>query len=170
MDWFTADWHFLHDKIIEYCDRPFKNINKMQRYIIKRVNEHVDAENDTLYVIGDITLKNSMYKYNIENLVSQMKCEKIFILGNHDKMNAFHYVDMGFKSVHTYLYLPEREYHLVHDPSACQDIENKKWVCGHVHNLFTQLHGRVINVGVDVWGFRPVSADELELLWGKKDV
>ena len=33
-------------------------------------------------------------------------------------------------------------------------------LCGHVHEVWKQ-HGRVINVGVDVWGFRPVSVAQL---------
>jgi calcineurin-like phosphoesterase family protein len=33
-------------------------------------------------------------------------------------------------------------------------------VCGHIHNLFKTVPAKkIVNVGVDVWDFRPVSID-----------
>lgn len=44
-------------------------------------------------------------------------------------------------------------------------------ICGHVHNSWLK-RGNNINVGVDVWDFRPVSLDDVIRLWkhGKKDI
>ena len=51
---------------------------------------------------------------------------------------------------------------MMHDPSTYTVIENDPnavLLCGHIHKLFKHLlpEKRVINVGVDVWNYQPVS-------------
>ena len=31
--WFTSDTHFGHAKIIEYCDRPFANVQEKELWL-----------------------------------------------------------------------------------------------------------------------------------------
>jgi calcineurin-like phosphoesterase family protein len=50
---FTADTHFNHSNIIGYCDRPFKNINKMDEEIINKWNRKVSRE-DIVHHLGDV--------------------------------------------------------------------------------------------------------------------
>jgi calcineurin-like phosphoesterase family protein len=45
---FTADTHFNHDNIIEYCNRPFKNAEEMNDTLIINWNSVV-GEHDTVY-------------------------------------------------------------------------------------------------------------------------
>jgi calcineurin-like phosphoesterase family protein len=52
-----------------------------------------------------------------------------------------------------------------HDPKRLDGLDTYDFaLCGHVHEHWrerVQDGRRVINVGVDVWGFRPVSLEEL---------
>ena len=36
MRFFTSDHHFRHPNIIEYCDRPFSNVEEMEEELIRR--------------------------------------------------------------------------------------------------------------------------------------
>jgi len=135
----------------------------MDKEIIRNVNTVV-AEEDTLYIIGDLSLVGSQHLGYYRNLMGQYKVKrKILILGNHDILKPFTYVNLGFESVHTSLELEHngKSYILVHDPAASCLDRNRIFLCGHVHDLF-KFQRNAINVGVDVWDFFPVSIEQIE--------
>ncbi|MFH1823347.1 MAG: hypothetical protein ABH817_01360 [archaeon] len=156
MIWFTSDWHLRHENIIKYCSRPFNSIKQMDNSIINLFNSTV-ANEDIVYFLGDLTLSND--KIWIEKIIKNLKGEKHLIVGNHDKLNLFDYVKLGFLSVHTSLELDH--FALVHDPVFF--TRQKTILCGHVHNLF-KIQKNVINVGIDVWEFKPVSYETIKVL------
>jgi len=39
--WFTADFHFGHNNIIPYCNRPFRSVEEMDLTILERLNASV---------------------------------------------------------------------------------------------------------------------------------
>lgn len=78
---------------------------------------------------------------------------KILVLGNHDELKAFSYIEAGFESVHTSLEVNGRI--LIHDPAVATINPNKTFICGHVHTLFLKC-SNTINVGVDQFSFMPV--------------
>jgi calcineurin-like phosphoesterase family protein len=81
-------------------------------------------------------------------------------------------VKCGFESVHTAFWFEADRYKfiLVHDPSVYTMFQNEKdtvVLVGHIHNLFKHMlpEKKIINVGVDVWNYKPVALEEiLELL------
>lgn len=156
---FTADWHLDHNKILTYeKDRPWKDVSSMSKGLIKNYNEIVQ-EDDEVYFIGDIVWWGPDYWRRYREMVfHKLKGTKHLVLGNHDAWNPFLYIKAGFTSVHTSL--PLEEFILIHDPSASIMDKSKVWLCGHVHSLFKAV-GNVINVGVDVWDYKPVSIDEI---------
>jgi len=157
--WFTSDFHFGHTNIIEYCERPFTNCKEMNAVMIKLYNQLVKPD-DIVYILGDLASWYELNEGQVAKIMRKLNGEKHLILGNHDKLNAFKYVEMGFISVHTYLYLPYADLHLTHDPAIAQGSK-MRWVCGHVHNVFKRV-GNVFNVGVDVHDFNPVNLKEIE--------
>lgn len=163
MNWFTADFHLDHERICEYTNRPFKNTAVMNKELIRRYNEYV-GNDDLCYIVGDFSLRTEMHKDILANYLVKMNGIKILIFGNHDILKPFSYVDIGFQSAHTSLEL-DLEYessmiHVIlhHDPCvSCLNREpDTLWICGHVHDLFKKCRN-VINVGVDVWDYAPVS-------------
>ena len=167
MIWFTADQHFGHEEIISHCQRPFKNAAEMDRAIIRNFKNMVKPE-DTTYFLGDLTMKGPEHIQQLERIIKQLPGTKVLILGNHDKLRPFQYVDMGFQSVHTSLELDTHAmcqwggatWILNHDPSPACMFPSRIFICGHVHNLFRSCKWAV-NVGVDVWGYSPCSILEV---------
>ena len=146
MIYFSADHHFGHEAIIEYCNRPFKNVAVMDKALIKNHNAIV-ADSDDVFFVGDFSLKTAIHKDYLRQIIGKLNGKKHLILGNHDKLNPFDYVEFGFLDVHTSLVVDDIV--VVHDP-ACSCIDRSKlFVCGHVHDLFVMCLN-VINVSVEV--------------------
>lgn len=80
---FTADQHFAHANIIEFCDRPYKTIEEMDEQLIANWNAVV-GYHDTVIHLGDFCLgETKMARYYFEKLNGN-----IHILGlnwHHDK-------------------------------------------------------------------------------------
>ena len=72
MYYFSSDLHFNHDRKFIYEPRGFETIEQMNEEIISRFNEKV-AENDILYLLGDIML-GSDYDSGAE-LINRLKCK-----------------------------------------------------------------------------------------------
>ncbi len=158
---FTADTHYHHDRILEYCKRPFQHTREMDNTMIARYNSRV-KDDDTAYFIGDLFDLQLGKNFSIvERLVNKLKGRKILILGSHDYLEPFKYVEAGFESVHTSLQVGE--FILVHDPAVSCVNRSMIFLCGHVHDLF-RIRLNAINIGVDLWNFFPVSEEEIRKL------
>jgi calcineurin-like phosphoesterase family protein len=173
---FTSDQHFGHKNIIRFCDRPFATIEEMNRAMIDNWNAVV-SEEDVVWCLGDFAYRWGIT--HVQSTVQSLKGHKHLIVGNHDRKIAHCYPEMGFESV-TQNGRIERNgrtwrmshYPYVGDPNSpyedrFKDLRLKdegEWLLhGHVHQHWKQ-RGRMINVGVDIWGFTPVSLDEIEKL------
>lgn len=168
---FTADAHLDHARIIAYESRPFANVQQMNNQLVKLWNSVVRHE-DVVYILGDLSMRGREDNQGpLRHALRKMRGTKHLILGNHDKFDPFTYVDMGITSVHTSLEveigpranaIDTRRYsvYLVHDPAVTRVAVGHKWLCGHVHGMFKRC-GNVINVGVDVWDFKPVSEEQI---------
>lgn len=80
MIFFTADFHLSHKNILKYCNRPFKNVEDMNRTILQNVEESVKPK-DTLYFLGDLTFKEKVAR---EFFIKFSEIEIHFVIGNHD--------------------------------------------------------------------------------------
>lgn len=150
--WFTADTHFGHANIIEYCKRPFKSLEHMDRELIRRWNERVKPEDIVLH-LGDFAFKRSAA--NPKTYLDKLNGLKIIIKGNHDGNNEV-------RSILTSAVIRYGgiDFWLSHEPKAIY----KHNLCGHVHEKWkVSRRGPhvIVNVGVDVWQGRPVSMEEI---------
>jgi calcineurin-like phosphoesterase family protein len=174
--WFTADLHLGHHNIIEYSGRPFANADSMNRALVEGWNENVDAADD-VWVLGDFALGKIA---DTLPMVAELNGRKILLTGNHDRCWARHrgatswterYIEAGFDEVHqgsVRLRIGARSVTACHFPylgdshdndrfNEHRPPDNGEWLLhGHVHDRWRQ-RGRMINVGVDAWGYRPVS-------------
>ena len=80
MLWFTADLHFNHVRILEYCDRPYANLDEMNAGIIRDINAYV-LPGDTLIIIGDVAMG---IRSQSVPLLDQINGKKYLVPGNHD--------------------------------------------------------------------------------------
>ena len=172
MIWFTADNHFFHKNVITLCGRPFADNREMHHTMIRLWNECVE-EDDTIIVVGDFTFGGVQ---KTANKLDKLNGKKMLVMGNHDWRNhkPDKYEKMGFDHVckrDFSILLDETPLIVSHYPYKGSEIDNRvfdtqltdegDWlVHGHVHNAWKKK-GRMINVGVDVRGFKPVSLPEI---------
>lgn len=161
MRYFTADPHFGHLNIIKSCNRPFKNENIMDRSIIHSYNSII-TEDDDLIIVGDYCMKTARHRDYYLSITKKIKGRKILILGNHDDLRPRFYLDIGFHSVHTSLETKIKDIDVVltHDYTLAILNPTTLHLCGHAHHLFHHLKN-IINVGVDVNDFLPVSEESI---------
>jgi len=182
--WFTADLHLGHQNIIRYCDRPFADVEAMNRGLISAWNEVV-GEDDMVWVLGDFALGRIS---DTLPLARQLHGRKVLLAGNHDRCWHGHgrrvdewtdrYLEAGFDEIVQGTATREiggEEVRLCHFPyrgdSHGQDryldhrpVDDGDWLLhGHVHERWAQ-HDRMINVGVDARQFRPISEPEIAAL------
>ena len=166
--WWTADCHFNHANIIKYCDRPFKSLEHMNEVLVRNWNSRVKKD-DIVFHVGDFCFKNSLNGKSGEGLpIKSIEIERklngkiIHIKGNHDKNNSTKTIIHNIKISHA-----NRIINMVHNPEHCNyDVDIN--FTGHVHNNWDIKRFRsgykltdCINVGVDVWDFKPVKFDEI---------
>ena len=53
--WFYSDPHFFHHNIIRYCERPYANVQEMNKNLIEKFNAKVGINDDVIFV-GDMFL------------------------------------------------------------------------------------------------------------------
>jgi calcineurin-like phosphoesterase family protein len=182
--WFTADLHFGHANIIQYCARPFADVDSMNCALIEGWNSSVKPT-DTVWVLGDVALGRIDDTFA---LIGELHGGKLLLAGNHDRCWFGHgdkatrwterYLDAGFAEVHhgeIKIDIAQRSVLASHFPyrgdSHDHDrfvehrpVDRGEWLLhGHVHERWRQ-RGQMINVGVDAWGYRPVSEAEVNAL------
>ena len=167
MIFFTADTHFGHKNILKLCNRPFETIEEMNETLIENWNHRVSGM-DTVYIVGDMFFRCS----DSEAILRRLKGKKRLIVGNHDSswMNK---VDLNryFVSVDRLLEISDGKHALTlcHYPLLTWNHAKKSYMIhGHIHadtsaDYFPLICNRsnVLNAGVDINGFMPVSFDEL---------
>lgn len=166
-NYWTADEHYGHDEIITHCKRPFRNNQIMTREIIKRHNSII-GEGDTVYHIGDLAFAGPDRVSFVEGIMRRLNGTHILILGNHDRIAPFSFVNAGFQSVHTSLTIQKQGHTLVmaHDPATWNCVANMEplpiFIHGHIHTIWKSIiEKKMVNVGVDVWDFYPVSLEQI---------
>ncbi len=159
MIYFTADEHYFHGKAINYCNRPWKDVNTMNNGLIKLHNSVVKKD-DMVYHLGDIAMIKKDKIMKLEPILERLNGTHHLILGNHDEGNPFTYVRFGFTSVHTSLIL--EEFVLIHDPAnAVMLPKDQKILCGHLHHVCKWVAPNILNVGVDIYDYKPISIEEI---------
>jgi len=173
-EWVVSDYHWNHKNILKYCARPYATVHEMHKDLVKRHNALV-SNDDVVYILGDLAMIGE--GHSAAGLVTWIKSfhgVKHLILGNHDKMKPFWYVEeCGVQTVHTALIMPGRasfkgffgngrDVVLIHDPAAAQD-PSKLWIHGHTHNNCNEGENgeHLCNVSVEVTNYEPVPLEDI---------
>ncbi len=168
MVYFTSDLHLGHENVIKLCNRPFDSVEEMDEALIRNWNRKV-TNGDTVYVLGDLIYKS---KKPPEEYLRQLKGKKHLIVGNHDRSwYSKCQLDSFFLSVNNLLYMTDgkRQYTLCHYPMmSWPHMARCYMVFGHIHGNtdaeywpLIQRSDLMLNAGVDVNDFEPVTFDEM---------
>lgn len=164
MIYFTADLHLGHRGIITMQDRPFGDVNEMNRIMIQNYNAVVNR-NDTVYILGDIC--HHMEVDAVNEIIGKLNGKKYLIVGNHDKK----YDPSLFVEVRDFMTvsLNGEYFALMHYPMLSWPKKNSGsyQLHGHIHarmdyNEKNRADGtRRYDVGVDANNYYPVSVKQV---------
>lgn len=158
MRYVISDLHLGHGNIIEYCDRPFSDVEEMDAEIEYRWNETVDP-NDSVLVLGDFVYPES--DVSPADWVEILNGNIAIIRGNHDgeltsNLGA-HVMDSCVVTHGKY------QFYCEHQPSNTGIWQ----LHGHIHNNdpdtypFINRENKTVNVSAELLDYRPLRMDTL---------
>lgn len=168
MNYYIGDTHFGHANIIRHDQRPFSNIDEMDRAIIENWNNRV-TNSDNIYIVGDFIYRGEKEP---EWYLKQLKGKKHFIIGNHDGAvlkndKALSY----FEEVDKIMHIIDGKNHicLCHFPIAEWNgyYKGHYHIYAHIHNnlndayYFMKKYDRALNAGCMINNYMPVTFNEL---------
>lgn len=165
MIYFISDTHFYHYNIIQYCDRPFGNIEDMNEHMIQKWNSIVTPE-DTVYFLGDFGFGD---KEMLTNICFQLNGKKIMLRGNHDyRRGKQSWRDIGFEEVYDKKIEFSNNIILSHEPKEVpEEVLN---IHGHIHNIPLSQNFNKDNhfcVSVEMIDYVPITLEEILKKMGK---
>ena len=156
---FTSDTHFGHGGALGLYRRPFASVPAMNEALVARWNETVGPE-DTVWHLGDFAIRQPAIA--VAEWLSRLHGVKHLVTGNNDPPETTG--QPAWASVQPYVEMTLDGVFLVlcHYPFRSWRRMNKGSI-----NLHGHCHGRLkpqprqIDVGVDVWDFRPITISEI---------
>lgn len=165
---YTADLHFGHSNVIKFDNRPFADIDEMDRCLIELWNSRV-APDDDVYLIGDVCFRNNKPE---EWYLRQLKGHKHLVIGNHDRKLLDNQTAMScFETIDKMMHVRDEDKHicLCHYPLAEWNgfFKGTYHIYGHIHNrkdgayMYMKNFENALNAGCMINNYMPASLDEL---------
>lgn len=163
--WITADTHFNHKRILEYCSRPFASIEEMDEALIDRWNMVVKP-NHIVYHLGDFTLDKRAEKY-----LDRLNGKILFVPGSHDywlkKIDLDKY--KGKLEILPTIYSTKicgERIVMCHYPLASWEasFHGSLHLHAHSHGKMERIKNR-FDIGVDCNDFYPFNLEWLVVIW-----
>lgn len=177
---FTSDTHFGHRALVEKGWREgFSSVAEHDECLVQNWNDTVRPD-DQVWHLGDFAMGGEQ---NALAMVRKLNGIKHLITGNHDHVwpglrtshrSQVKWIVGGWRSVQAYArkriagqnvmlcHFPYQGDHTGEDRYSEYRLPDQgRWLLhGHVHTAWA-VRERQINVGVDVWGMKPVSLEEI---------
>ncbi len=157
--YFTSDTHFGHTQAIARFHRPFASVREMNETMIARWNACVRPR-DEIWHLGDFAI--GMDESALSRILDSLAGRKHLVRGNNDEAATTSL--RGWASVRDYAEIEVEGTRLVlcHYPFRTWNgmYKGALNLHGHSHGQLKRLP-RQIDVGVDVWDFRPVALAQL---------
>jgi calcineurin-like phosphoesterase family protein len=146
---FTSDTHFNHEAVIGFCNRPFSSLDEMNEAMIANWNATV-GPGDEVYHLGDFC----WFEREAVDFFARLSGVKHLIVGNHDhkKVRRLPWASVQYA---TKIKHYGATIYLSHYPVI--GFRESLHFHGHQHNPTPAQFPKQVDVGVDAWGFRPVS-------------
>jgi len=157
--WFTADTHFGHGGALGRFKRPFGSVAEMDAALIAYWNERVGPR-DEVWHLGDFAYR--MKPERMTDVLGALNGVKHLVTGNNDDANTVALT--GWASVQAYREIEVGGTRLVlcHYPFRTWNgmYKGAYNLHGHSHGQLAGLT-RQLDVGVDVWDYRPITLDAI---------
>ena len=183
--YFTSDWHLGSNLINKYANRPFASASEAAEALVGNCNSIAKSKSDVVFHVGDFWLDNAdrhgveedinTFTASYDDYISLVDARLVLLAGNHDDG---HNCEADLKSMVIDLNQNYKNVFVSHFPSYHKNYRGpfgnlqkapRIALCGHVHdkwllNYDKQHHVLNINVGVDVWNYKPVRDSEITKL------
>lgn len=154
---FTSDSHFGDHRTLNIWKRPFASVADMDARLEAEWNDAVGA-GDEVWHLGDVARRAA----DVPALLARLNGVKHLVRGNNDPAGTV--AAQGWASVQDYAELEVEGTRLVlcHYPFRSWNGQHKGALDLHGHS-----HGRLkpmprqVDVGVDVWNWRPVGLEQI---------
>jgi calcineurin-like phosphoesterase family protein len=163
---FTSDTHFGHGGALGLYRRPFASVAAMNGVLVERWNATVGSE-DEVWHLGDFAIRQP--KAVVAELLGRLNGTKHLVTGNNDPpattevaswASVQPYAEMTLDGVFLVLcHYPFRRWRRMDKGSF--DLH------GHCHGRLAP-QPRQVDVGVDVWDFRPVTLAQILARRGRR--
>lgn len=157
---FTSDLHLGHANIIKHCNRPFTDVDDMNRSLFWDLCIEAGGA-DMLYILGDFSF---MPWETTEKALRRLteKCPVTLICGNHDARHRKRYETCGLLAgVYDLLEIKYNKQHIVlcHYPLRTWNRSHHgSWhLHGHSHGSLPAEGLKRLDVGVDAHNYQPLT-------------
>jgi calcineurin-like phosphoesterase family protein len=157
-DYFSSDSHYRHRNILQYQNRPFRDVEHMNAMMINNWNDRVTPE-DTVYHLGDFGFGSID---ELQSIFDRLNGRKFLLSGNHDK-NAIKLAGWGWVKERHEFYIGKQLIVLSHYAMRVWRNSHYGSIClyGHSHGSMPG-NSQSLDVGVDCWDYRPVTLAEIQ--------
>ncbi|MBO5303420.1 MAG: hydrolase [Lachnospiraceae bacterium] len=168
MKFYTSDLHFGHEKVIAFDNRPFSDLEEMEKVMINRWNVKVQPKDD-VYILGDFIYRNLKPE---EWYLEQLHGKKHLVVGNHDYRLLQNEKAMSyFESVDKMMHVADmgKQICLCHFPIAEWNgfYHGSYHIYGHIHSdtgetyQFMKRRERALNAGCMLNNYAPATFQEI---------
>jgi calcineurin-like phosphoesterase family protein len=153
-----SDLHLGHANIIKYCNRPFADVEAMNKALLHAWWTTVKPM-DTIINLGDVSLKNN--KEHLSETIRSLPGYKILILGNHDRKRSVKWwMEAGFDEVYKHPIVYEGKLILSH--AIVELAKDSPFINIHGHSHQHNMgNPRYVNVCVEITGYKPVPLEAI---------
>ncbi len=164
MRYVISDLHLGHGNIIEYCNRPFTDVDEMNETLVDNWNNTVDPT-DTVFYLGDLALwgPEAARKW-----VPELQGNIVLVLGNHDDL---HPEELPISVVDSLVFTHGKyTFGCTHSPEINTNPGGDWVLYGHHHNNdltkypFIDSQQNRVNVSAELINYTPLSVDRLTTL------
>ncbi len=170
---FTSDTHFFHTKILEYCNRPYQDMDEMNQALIDNWNKVVSSD-DIVYHLGDVAMGGKSKAESVSKILSSLNGTIYLIKGNHESYVLKDPCRERFEWVRDYYELRYENKLIImqHFPLLTWNMAGKVdaegrplafSLHGHCHSSIDALNSATtrLDVGVDSHNYTPISLDDI---------
>lgn len=162
--YFTSDLHLGHKKMLEV--RPFSTMLEHDDYIINQLKK-VNPKSE-IWILGDISCGEEDYALD---RLSNVPATLHLVSGNHDSVFPYHrnahkqqkkFLEV-FESVQSVarVHFGGRKVMLHHIPGPLPTYRGEGMLHGHTHSESKITYFNSVNVALEAWNYRLVTAAEI---------